>query len=310
VLTFAVRGVRRGLAPGLLDLAGIVVSFALSLAGHRGLAPVLARIGGLDGYAADFAAFFTLFFLVSALITLLNATVVPLLHGRTESRKSKRIEHVLGVVPGAIQGCVIIIMLATAVGLLPVPAIVAVQSRNSLLTPLLEGLSTRFAPTVERQLALDSRSVFLRVHAPGDAEQVNLHFPERLAVTPDPTAEVRMLALVNQERVSNGLGPLAMDEKLRDAARTHSAEMFELSYISHVSPRSGKPADRLKAAGIRFLLAGENLAYQPDVITAHQQLMSTPGHRSNVLSPLYERVGIGVVRSESYGQMYTQEFAD
>nr|MBA2363856.1 CvpA family protein [Chloroflexia bacterium] len=47
VLTFAVRGVRRGLAPGLLDLAGIVVSFAVSLAGHRGLAPVLARIGGL-----------------------------------------------------------------------------------------------------------------------------------------------------------------------------------------------------------------------------------------------------------------------
>jgi uncharacterized protein YkwD len=127
---------------------------------------------------------------------------------------------------------------------------------------------------------------------------------------PDPEAEQRMLELVNQERQRAGLGQLVFDTALRDVARGHSQEMFERSYFSHISPVTGSPADRITRAGIMPRLLGENLAYAPNVLIAHEGLMNSPGHRENILRPQYGRVGIGVIRSQFRGSMYTQNFRD
>src|SRR5206468_3912660 len=105
-----------------------------------------------------------------------------------------------------------------------------------------------------------------------------------------------------------GLRPLAMDQRLREVARAHSAEMFQLGYFSHNSPVSGSPADRLRRAGLSLAIAGENLAYAPSVEVAHQGLMASPGHRANILEAGYSRVGIGVQSAGLFGRMFTQEF--
>jgi uncharacterized protein YkwD len=119
-----------------------------------------------------------------------------------------------------------------------------------------------------------------------------------------------MLELVNGERARAGLQALVADERLRQVARAHSLEMFQLDYFSHTSPTAGSPFDRMHAAGIQFLVAGENLAYAPNVEIAHQGLMNSPGHRANILRPEFGRVGIGVLRSPAQGSMFTQDFTN
>jgi uncharacterized protein YkwD len=119
-----------------------------------------------------------------------------------------------------------------------------------------------------------------------------------------------MLDLVNGERAKAGLAPLLADDRLREVARAHSLEMFQMDYFSHTSPTSGSPFDRMHAAGISFLVAGENLAYAPNVQVAHDGLMNSPGHRANILRPEFGRVGIGVIRTQGQGSMFTQDFTN
>ena len=119
-----------------------------------------------------------------------------------------------------------------------------------------------------------------------------------------------MLELINQARRQAGLPILTADPALRAVARQHGEEMFRQGYFSHYSPATGSPADRVRAAGIGFGVMGENLAYAPSLDIAHQGLMESPGHRANILSPSFHRLGIGVIRSDFRGKMYVQEFRD
>src|SRR5207253_6150238 len=142
----------------------------------------------------------------------------------------------------------------------------------------------------------------------GEDETERLDLPDDLALEPDPAAERQVFDLVNEERGRAGIGVLAWDERLVPVARAHSAEMFKLKYFSHESPVSGSPFDRLKAAGISYTRAGENLAYAQAVAVAHRALMDSPGHRENILRPEFTRIGIGVISAGAYGRMVTQLF--
>jgi uncharacterized protein YkwD len=66
----------------------------------------------------------------------------------------------------------------------------------------------------------------------------------------------------------------------------------------------------MRAAGIQFVVAGENLAYAPNVDIAQRGLMNSPGHRANILRPEFGHVGIGVIRSAAEGSMFTQDFTN
>jgi len=74
-----------------------------------------------------------------------------------------------------------------------------------------------------------------------------------------------MLELVNNERTTAGLEPLAPDPELTEVARQHSTDMFKRGYFAHVTPENRSPFDRIREADIRFLTAGENLALAPTV---------------------------------------------
>jgi uncharacterized protein YkwD len=117
-----------------------------------------------------------------------------------------------------------------------------------------------------------------------------------------------MLNLVNKERTTHGLKPLKINDELREVARQHSYEMFKLSYFDHVSPVSGTPFDRIDSAKIRYITAGENIAYAPSVDIAHDGLMNSPKHRDNILSKSYSQVGIGIISAGNWGIMFTQDF--
>jgi uncharacterized protein YkwD len=64
----------------------------------------------------------------------------------------------------------------------------------------------------------------------------------------------------------------------------------------------------MRAANVRFVDAGENLALAPTVPVAHRGLMNSPGHRANILYPKFGRLGIGIMDGGIRGLMISQEF--
>ncbi|HET9620784.1 MAG TPA: CAP domain-containing protein, partial [Kofleriaceae bacterium] len=113
-------------------------------------------------------------------------------------------------------------------------------------------------------------------------------------VSPDK-AERAMLDAVNRDRAAAGLGKLDWDDRLAAVARAHSAEMQRTHVVAHISPTTGSAADRIKAAHIKTGMVLENVARAYGVREAHQGLMNSPGHRANLMSPVANRIGIGVV---------------
>lgn len=117
-----------------------------------------------------------------------------------------------------------------------------------------------------------------------------------------------MLLLVNQERAKVGLKPLKADLELTEVARSYSRDMFARGYFSHYSPEGKDPFDRIRAAHVRFIAAGENIALAQTLTIAHNGLMNSPGHRANILNKSFGRLGIGIVDGGIYGLMIAQEF--
>ena len=107
-------------------------------------------------------------------------------------------------------------------------------------------------------------------------------------------AEARLLVLVNQDRRRAGLPALQPAAALGALARSHSRDMREHDFFAHVSPRTGKLSDRAEAAGIRYRRLAENIAVNRDVDNAEAALLRSPGHRMNLLSPQFTRIGVGV----------------
>lgn len=107
--------------------------------------------------------------------------------------------------------------------------------------------------------------------------------------------EQELVALVNQARVDAGLSPLQADAGLSAIARAHSLDMAITGFFSHSSPTTGDMGDRLAAGNIDFRAAGENIALNSDVRSAHQALLDSPPHRQNIMSPEVTHVGVGIV---------------
>ena len=105
-----------------------------------------------------------------------------------------------------------------------------------------------------------------------------------------------------------GLKALSPDPELTEVARKHSTDMFVRGYFAHDTPEGRDPFDRMRAADVRFLTAGENLALARSVPIAHTGLMNSPGHRANILRPEFGRVGIGIMDGGMRGLMVTQNF--
>lgn len=120
--------------------------------------------------------------------------------------------------------------------------------------------------------------------------------------------EQRMLDMVNSARAKSGLKLLSVDMDLSRLARKKGRDMIDKNYFDHNSPTYGSPFDMMRAAGLNYRYAGENLAGAPSVDTAHTSLMNSPGHRANILNPNYTRAGIGVVSGGRYGKMFVQMF--
>ncbi|HEY8464721.1 MAG TPA: CAP domain-containing protein [Bacillota bacterium] len=120
--------------------------------------------------------------------------------------------------------------------------------------------------------------------------------------------ESKMVNLVNQARLEQGVKPLSVNQQLVLLARLKSQDMVKNNYFSHTSPTYGSPFDMMKNNGIKYKTAGENLAGASTTESAHQNLMNSPGHRANILNGNFNQIGVGIASGSAYGNIYTQMF--
>jgi hypothetical protein len=107
--------------------------------------------------------------------------------------------------------------------------------------------------------------------------------------------EQQLFRLVNQVRQEAGLEKLNWDAKLARAAQFHSRELAAHLSLSHQFPGEPELTERLAVTGARFSAAAENLALADNAEEAHLGLMTSPGHRANIMSAEYNAIGIAVV---------------
>jgi uncharacterized protein YkwD len=100
--------------------------------------------------------------------------------------------------------------------------------------------------------------------------------------------------LVNKERRAVGVSPLTRAVELDRAAQKYARYMAEARFFSHDAPDGTSPSTRLMAEGYRGTICGENLAAgQPTPQTVMTAWMNSSGHRSNILHPSFNEIGIG-----------------
>lgn len=126
--------------------------------------------------------------------------------------------------------------------------------------------------------------------------------------TQTATGAQSVIQQVNAARARNGLRALRQDAAMTRAANIRAAELAKK--FSHTRPNGARGMTALAEAGVSYRAAGENIAMGQ---TSAQQVMSawmgSSGHRANILSSRFGRIGVGqaVINGRTY---WVQLFAD
>ena len=301
-----VNGFRRGFIHGVIDLAGWVVALIAGLRYHQPVARVLGPNVDLWSEVWDQPIAFVIVALIAgAIVQVIGYWLLKRLPEDVHERSFNRI---FGLLPGFVNGLISAAILSALLLAVPLSETLTAHTRDSALVNRLgvyaERLENQLRPVFGEAI---SRTLNLLTIRPDSNERVELPFTvENAKARPD--LEKQMLDLVNRERQAAGLSPLAADPELTEVARRHSVDMFKRGYFAHDTPEGLTPFDRMRAANVRFITAGENLALAPTISVAHTGLMNSPGHRANILRREFGRVGIGVMDGGMRGLMVSQEF--
>lgn len=124
-----------------------------------------------------------------------------------------------------------------------------------------------------------------------------------------------VLRLVNIERTNVGVAPLVLDEALCNAANMRAIEMDCTGVFGHKRPNDHSCFEVYDICNVEWQSAcGENIAAgQATPEDVMKSWLSSAGHKANILSPEYTKMGLGYSNSgcgageSSY--YWAQEFA-
>lgn len=334
-LFYAFEGFAVGFFLALFDLVSFIAAFTVGLKAYSSLGRFLVTHTALPPGFANAIAFFLIAFLAEIFFSIILRKVFRFTKQRISERFPKQhqslfiddaearentqhlksaylrtISRILGILPGIASAFILLAFLFTVVISLPFSPFLKRAISNSRIANFLVTSTQGWESNVNGVFgeAIHETISFFTV-APQSETSINLRFTTT-RVSIDEQAEKEMLLSVNSERAKKGLAPLRFNKELTDLARVHAKDMFARGYFSHYTPERLSPFDRMALANIAFITAGENLALAPNVDLAMQGLMHSPGHRANILSPKYGKVGIGVIDGGIYGEMFTQEFTE
>jgi len=315
IFFFYIReGYTLGFNLAFLDLASFVIAFIAALKFYAFVAAFFTTFFGMPIGVANALGFFLVAFISEIILSVvarrLTDYIPSLPPGTWYTKVYVSINHWLGILPGLLSAFIILSFILSIIVTFPSSPFIKQAVNNSFIGSKLVADTSQFESALNGVFggALNETLDFLTVE-PKSNETIQLHFKVANG-TVDATAEHQMFQMVNQQRISAGLGPLVFDNALRGIARAHSNDMFKRGYFSHYTLEGLSPFDRIVKAGITYQYAGENLALAPSTQLAMQGLMNSPGHRANILSPNFHKVGIGVIDGGIYGEMFTQDFTN
>jgi uncharacterized protein YkwD len=304
---YATMAWRDGFIFILCDFASFLLSLIVSLRFYKFTADFLKTNFHLSQSISGALGFITTSILLEILIGMVLKEIVSHLPQKILKGKFNKL---LGVFPAVGEGILLTAFLMTSVIALPVnPAIKKDinESRSGKIvlkeTSTLEKyMNSVFGGSVDKALT------YFTVE-PQSNETFQIPTTEnKLSI--DYESEHKMLVDLNNERKKRGLSVLTEDSKYQEIARDYASDLWTRHYFSHYTPEGKSVADRFNEAGINYLVVGENLALSPTEETAHTGLMNSEGHRENILSAEYSKVGIGVIDNGIYGKMFVQEFTN
>lgn len=307
------QGYHRGLIVGVLSLLFTVFSVYISVLIFPFVATWANGHLGINEQVTPFLSFLVLLIIFeligSFVIAAVDQSVVRFLYKFKPLAYSDR---VLGIIPSTLLMALFITLIMLLPVTVPLSSGLRQDIQRSWWGENILPKAYAYVPKIERLAnRLPTQSLLSLIpRSPNSDETIALQLPQELTLRVDEESERQMLDLLNRERTSRGLKPVAIDPTIIPVARAHSRDMFERKYFSHENPDGKTPFDRMSEGGVRYLAAGENLAYAPNVRIAHEGLMNSPGHRANILRPEFGRIGIGVIDAGIYGKMFTQNFAD
>lgn len=123
--------------------------------------------------------------------------------------------------------------------------------------------------------------------------------------------EQKVAELVNVEREKAGLPALKLDTSISNVARLKSKDMADNNYFAHQSPTYGSAGNMLSQYGIKWSAWGENIASgqrTPEAVVS--AWMNSSGHRANILSSNYSKIGVGYVTNSNGTPYWTQMFTN
>lgn len=307
LIFFIYESIGRNFLGEVLDSVSFIIAFFASMRFYNELAQFFINSFHLPNSLAKIFGFLGVWFFVETIffgiIHFLVFKSIQNIHFPKELNK-------LSFIPALFRGLVFVSIILILLGTFPIQPKIKKEILDSKIgafvlnhTQRLEGpLKNVFGGITEDTFS------FLTIKPKSD-ETVDLGF-KTTEYSPNSAMENQLISLVNEERKKNGLNTLTIDNKLTQIGRGHSADMFKRGYFAHNSPEGKSVADRANDAGYVYLVIGENLAYAPTVELAHKGLMNSPGHRANILSPEFNKIGIGIMDGGVYGLMVTQVFSN
>jgi len=314
VLIYLIEGWGLGFIRASADFISFIGSFILGLTFYPFFANLLVKYFAIPQGFANAGGFFIAAFISEIVLAIVFRRFLVLFYSTTNFDKRpkifKRLNKAFGVLPSFLSAVVLLSFILTMIITLPLSPFLKTSVSDSRfgnsLTSNTQGIE-KVLNAVFGQAVSDALT-FLTIE-PKSEESIRLNF-KTSDFSIDSKAEEEMLVLVNIERGKEGLKPVAGNGPLTSVARAHCMDMFERGYFSHFTPEGLSPFDRMAQDNISFTFAGENLALAPNVTLAMQGLMNSPGHRANILSSDFGRLGVGVINGGIYGEMFCQEFTD
>ena len=307
VLAFAIEGQRRGFLVQVFDVLGFFTSLVVSLTFYSQAAQFLIDRFNMPQIAANPIGFLLLWLTTETIF-------FSVLSGRFkkifQDNAHRPVNKFFDFIPAAANALLFLSFALLFVVSLPISGsikkdIFASKAGSQLVdkaTVLERPFNDIFGPITKRGLTFFTIGEDQReCQTPGFSQN---------QTTLDTQSEQKMLELVNTERTKAGVQALVWSQDLAQIGRNHSKDMLGRNYFCHYSPEGKDIGDRLDDIDFGFRLAGENLAFAPDVSRAHSGLIASPGHKRNILDPAFSKVGIGAIDGGIYGKMFTQVFTD
>ncbi len=134
----------------------------------------------------------------------------------------------------------------------------------------------------------------------------------------------RLFKQINQDRAANGLAPLAWEPGLERSTHQHDLVMAAGCGLMHQCPNEPDLGTRISNQGVQWQTVGENIGEGGPVFSndlawnmvsmIHQGMMAEKppddGHRRNLLSKDFHRLGISISIDAHQTLWLTEDFAN